>query len=50
MMEIYAQGDLLIERVEDVEPSGTIILPDPLGAWCWRRASCRATVMSYPSR
>ena len=32
MMEIYAQGDLLIERVEDVEPSGTIILPDPLGA------------------
>ena len=32
MMEIYAQGDLLIERVDDVEPSGTIISPDPLGA------------------
>jgi hypothetical protein len=33
MMEIYAQGDLLIERVDDVEPSGTIIPRDPAGAF-----------------
>jgi hypothetical protein len=32
MMEIYAQGDLLIERVQDVEPSGTIISTDASGA------------------
>jgi hypothetical protein len=32
MVEIYAQGDLLIERVQDVEPSGTIISPDASGA------------------
>jgi hypothetical protein len=29
---MYAQGDLLIERVEDVEPSGTMIAPDATGA------------------
>lgn len=33
MTEIYAQGDLLIERVQDVEPSGTIISPDASGAF-----------------
>ena len=33
MMEIYAQGDLLIERVDDVEPSGTIMSPDVTGAF-----------------
>jgi len=32
-METYAQGDLLIERVKDIEPSGTIILPDKEGAF-----------------
>ena len=32
MTEMYAQGDLLIERVEDVEPSGTIVSPDAVGA------------------
>ncbi len=32
MTEMYAQGDLLIERVEDVEPTGTMILPDATGA------------------
>lgn len=32
MTEMYAQGDLLIERVEDVEPSGTMIAPDATGA------------------
>jgi len=32
MTEMYAQGDLLIERVEDVEPSGRIISPDATGA------------------
>jgi hypothetical protein len=31
MMEIYAQGDLLIERVDDIEPSGTILPPDSGG-------------------
>ena len=31
MKEIYAQGDLLIERVDDVEPSGTMISPDAAG-------------------
>jgi hypothetical protein len=29
---MYAQGDLLIERVGDVQPSGTMILPDATGA------------------
>ncbi len=29
MTEIYVQGDLLIERVKDVEPSGTIMPPPP---------------------
>jgi hypothetical protein len=28
---MYAQGDLLIERVGDVEPSGTLISPDASG-------------------
>lgn len=31
MIEIYAQGDLLIERVDDLKPSGTIIPPDAVG-------------------
>jgi hypothetical protein len=32
MTEMYAQGDLLIERVKDVKPSGTVISPDATGA------------------
>jgi hypothetical protein len=32
MTEMFAQGDLLIERVDDVEPSGTIRSPDASGA------------------
>jgi hypothetical protein len=32
MKEIMAQGDLLIERVDDVAPSGTIVTPLPGGA------------------
>lgn len=32
MHEMYAQGDLLIERVEDVEPTGALVQPDPTGA------------------
>ena len=32
MTEMYAQGDLLIERVDDVQPSGTMIAPDATGA------------------
>jgi hypothetical protein len=32
MTEMYAQGDLLIERVADVEPSGAMIAPDATGA------------------
>ncbi len=32
MTEMYAQGDLLIERVEDLQPSGNIVLPDAGGA------------------
>ena len=32
MTEMYAQGDLLIERVNDMEPSGTMIAPDATGA------------------
>jgi hypothetical protein len=31
MTEMYAQGDLLIERVKDVNPSGTMISPDRNG-------------------
>jgi hypothetical protein len=32
MNEMFAQGDLLIERVADVEPSGTMLTPDATGA------------------
>ena len=32
MYEMYAQGDLLIERVEDVEPTGSILKADATGA------------------
>jgi hypothetical protein len=32
MTEMYAQGDLLIERVADVKPSGAMISPDATGA------------------
>src|SRR5204862_105547 len=28
MNEMFAQGDLLIERVADIEPSGTVLAPD----------------------
>ena len=31
MTEMYAQGDILIERVDDVSPSGQNITPDPGG-------------------
>ena len=33
MNETFAQGDLLIERVADAEPSGTLLAPDTTGAW-----------------
>jgi hypothetical protein len=32
MTEMFAQGDLLIERVADIEPSGTILNADAGGA------------------
>jgi hypothetical protein len=32
MTVMYAQGDLLIERVDDVVPSGTMLAPDVSGA------------------
>ena len=32
MTQMFAQGDLLIERVGDAEPSGTILSPDDTGA------------------
>ena len=32
MNEMFAQGDLLIERVEDIEPSGAILAADQTGA------------------
>jgi hypothetical protein len=32
MNEMFAQGDLLIERVADVEPTGTILTADQTGA------------------
>jgi hypothetical protein len=32
MNEMFAQGDLLIERVADVEPSGTMLAADATGA------------------
>ena len=32
MTVMYAQGDLLIERVDDACPSGTIVSPDATGA------------------
>jgi hypothetical protein len=32
MTEMFAQGDLLIERVADVEPTGTVLPCDAVGA------------------
>jgi hypothetical protein len=32
MNEMFAQGDLLIEKVDDIEPSGTILAKDATGA------------------
>lgn len=32
MNQMFAQGDLLIEKVEDIEPSGTILRADATGA------------------
>ena len=32
MNEMFAQGDLLIERVTDVEPSGAVVTADQTGA------------------
>ena len=32
MHEMFAQGDLLIERVDDLEPSGTLLSSDANGA------------------
>jgi hypothetical protein len=32
MTEMFAQGDLLIERVADIAPSGTVLAPDATGA------------------
>lgn len=31
MPTLYAQGDLLIERVADIEPSGTLLTPSETG-------------------
>lgn len=31
MNEMFAQGDLLIERVEDIDPTGTIVPADSAG-------------------
>ena len=33
MNEMFAQGDLLIERVADIEPSGVVLTADVTGAW-----------------
>lgn len=32
MTQLFAQGDLLIERVPDIEPSGSLVATDPDGA------------------
>jgi hypothetical protein len=32
MNEMFAQGDLLIERVDDIQPAGTILAADQTGA------------------
>ena len=32
MTEMFAQGDLLIERVDDIQPAGTILAADQTGA------------------
>jgi hypothetical protein len=32
MNEMFAQGDLLIERVDDMEPCGTIVCPNESGS------------------
>jgi hypothetical protein len=39
MNEIFAQGDLLIERVDDVQPAGTILAATRRAPPCWPKAS-----------
>ncbi len=37
MTEIFAQGDLLLERVADVTPSGTVVENPKARRWCcWK--------------
>lgn len=33
MRDLYAQGDLLIERVDDLPPSGNVLQPEPDGSF-----------------
>ena len=41
MNDMFAQGDLLIERVADIEPSGILVERDakgiPVAAGTWKR-------------
>jgi hypothetical protein len=39
MNEMFAQGDLLIERVADVEPSGMVMAPDAKASACWQKVN-----------
>ena len=49
MTEIFAQGDLLIERVADVVPSGTVEENAEGVAMVLRKARPAVTAMRYAS-
>ena len=38
MTGIFAQGNLLLERVRDVSPSGTVSRMLKARRWCWQKA------------
>ena len=44
MNEMFAQGDLLIERVDDIQTAGTILAATRRARPCWPKANSRDTV------
>jgi hypothetical protein len=50
MTEIFAQGDLLLERVPDVSPSGTCRKMLKARRWCWQKARPVVTAMRQGAR
>ena len=50
MNEMFAQGDLLIERVADIEPSGILVERDAAGACVLAEGEPPGTAMQFSTR